>query len=144
MFFSSGIGFSLLSMQKIFISFITERNETKKGAKTSWARRPEHKFFKSLEELAPLKQLLVFRCSDCQRAIRDSISIQRICIPLKTSSCGMFSRGLSSNVFEQGNGGTPPLRTEWRTPKGQRLESHTKTLMERVFPRNQLKPLFLG
>ena len=24
-------------------------------------------------------------------AIRDSISIQRICIPLKTSSCGMFS-----------------------------------------------------
>ena len=28
-------------------------------------------------------------------AIRNSISIQRICIPLKTSSCGMFSSDLS-------------------------------------------------
>ena len=26
-------------------------------------------------------------------------------------------------------------------PSGQRLESHTKTLMERVSPRNQLSPL---
>ena len=29
----------------------------------------------------------------------------------------------------------------WRTPKGQRLESHTKTLMERASSRNQLSPL---
>ena len=28
-------------------------------------------------------------------AIRDSMLIQRICIPLKTSSCGMFSNVLS-------------------------------------------------
>ena len=32
----------------------------------------------------------------------------------------------------------------WRTPKGQRLESHTKTLTERVFPRSQLHPLHIG
>ena len=29
----------------------------------------------------------------------------------------------------------------WRTPKGQRLESHTKTLMERASSRNQLSLL---
>ncbi len=38
----------------------------------------------------------------------------------------------------------PIMKETWRTPKGQRLESHTKTLMERVFPRNQLHPLHIG
>ena len=38
----------------------------------------------------------------------------------------------------------PIMKETWRTPKGQRLESHTKTLMERVFPRNQLHPLQIG
>ena len=111
MFFSSDKHYLLLSMQRIFISFITERNESKKGAKTllrpfgskrqsrALARRPEHKFFKSLKELASLKQLFVFRFSDCSNAIRDSMLIQRICIPLKTSSCGMFSNERS----ERGN-----------------------------------------
>ena len=66
-------------------------------------------------------------------AIQESKKIPKIVHPLKTSSCGMFSR--------VGLGAKPPLGKIWRTPKGQRLESHTKTLMERVFPRNQLKPL---
>ena len=38
-------------------------------------------------------------------AIRNSISIQRICIPLKTSSCGMFS-----NVFASGVWGLAPIK----------------------------------
>ena len=96
----------------IFISFITERNEAKKGAKTLLRPFGGKRHSRALsseagtqilqitqcaricrfacEELATLKQHFVFRCSDCS-AIRDSISIQRICIPLKTSSCGMFS-----------------------------------------------------
>jgi len=92
-------------------------------------------------------------------AIRDSISIQRICIPLKTSSCGMFSR--SYRIEERWN--TVQLRERqafsvvgvkeiWRTPKGwtkstlsgQRLESHTKILMERASSRNQLHPPHIG
>ena len=32
--------------------------------------------------------------------IRDSILIQRICIPLKTSSCGMFSRSCATRKHE--------------------------------------------
>jgi hypothetical protein len=40
--------------------------------------------------------------------------------------------------------GHSPLRNIWRIPKGQRLESHTKTLTERVFPRSQLHPLHIG
>ena len=36
-------------------------------------------------------------------AIRDSIAIQRICIPLKTSSCGMFSNVVSKHDAPCGN-----------------------------------------
>jgi hypothetical protein len=43
---------------------------------TQWTRYAQTAFRISLLRLRP--------------AIRDSISIQRICIPLKTSSCGMF------------------------------------------------------
>ena len=33
------------------------------------------------------------------------------------------------------------VKKTWRTPEGQRLESHTKTLMERASSLNQLSPL---
>jgi len=43
-------------------------------------------------------------------------------------------------VFKHGISiGYAKINNKWRTPKGQRLESHSKTFMERVFPRNKLK-----
>ena len=65
--------------------------------KTSWAQRPVHKFFKSLNALGYAASLaknslrsnsISYFVAQIADAIRDSISIQRICIPLKTSSCG--------------------------------------------------------
>ena len=97
-------------------------------------------------------------------ATQESKIILKIVQSLKTSSCGnREALGLSKNVFgitsffSGGVWGKAPLGKTWRTLNrvdgvnlkggrsqsyfGQRLESHTKTLMERVFPRNQLKPL---
>ena len=41
---------------------------------------------------------------------------------------------------------SPYYKKEHGEPEGQRLESHTnaRSLMERVFPRNQLHPLHIG
>ena len=95
-------------------------------------------------------------------AIRDSIKIQKNRISLKTSSCGMFSRiysrkhGARSVVTSSARFACRRMFSRipfwrqafsvvgvktWRTPKGQRLESHTKTLMETTSRRNQLSPL---
>ena len=36
-----------------------------------------------------------------------------------------------------GFGGLPPLSKEWRTPKGQRLESHTNARLGRLLPKGR-------
>ena len=50
-------------MKKLFLWMLLTAGCNPK--KNVLSRRPEHKFFKSLKELATLKQLFVFRCSDC-------------------------------------------------------------------------------
>ena len=117
-------------------------------------------------------------------ATQESKKIPIIVHPLKTSSCGMFSKKTCSTkcgnrsliacyrrdarmfsrsyrIEERWN--TVQLRERqafsvvgvkeiWRTPKGwtkstlsgQRLESHTKILMERASSRNQLHPPHIG
>ena len=69
-----------------------ENRSKRKSAKTSWAQRPEHKFFKSLNELASLKQHLVFRSSDCSHNQRLNIDSKNL-----HSSKDLFVR----NVFEE-------------------------------------------
>ena len=82
-------------------------------------------------------------------AIRDSISIQRICIPLKTSSCGMFFNSpyiphpqyyFSASIpYTKRRPATRSRRDHGSPRRGTGFASHTKTFMERVFPRNKLK-----
>ena len=99
-------------------------------------------------------------------SIRDSILFQKILHTLKTSSCGMFSRSYATRrhgarsavigfvawLVQECFRGVPRrqafsvvgVKKTWRTlsvSEGQRLESHTKTLMERASSRNQLSPL---
>ncbi|SEW12240.1 hypothetical protein SAMN04487827_1670 [Prevotella sp. khp7] len=84
-------GGTLPSSRLLFIFFRhRKKTEPKERCENVLAQRPAVRFSKSLNELASLKQHFVFRCSDCS-AIRDSITIQKILHPLKTSSCGMFS-----------------------------------------------------
>ena len=136
-----------------------KENRTKrKSAKTSWLRgRMSDYRNHSMNSLRSNSISCRFAC--LAYATQESKKIPIIVHPLKTSSCGMFSR--SYRIEERWN--TVQLRERqafsvvgvkeiWRTPKGwtksalsgQRLESHTKIMMERASSRNQLHPPHIG
>jgi len=93
-----------------FLSSLKEKKQ-KKGAKTSWARRPVVRLSESFDELATLRQHLMSICLS-RSAIQESKKIPIIVHPINTSSCGMFSKSLSL------------------ARKGKGSASDTKTLME--------------
>jgi len=75
----------------IFFLFRQKENRIKrKSSKTSWLRgRNTNSSNHSMNSLR--SNSISYFVAQIAYAIRDSISIQRICITLKTSSCGMFS-----------------------------------------------------
>ena len=74
-------------------------------------------------------------------AIRDSISIQRICMPLKTSSCGMFLRFILKDMEHEN------IKKTWLARRAARLcrllpKGRKKGL--RAIPKFLWRGFFLG
>ena len=110
-----------------FLSVARKKTEAKERAR----KRPELRGRNTNSSNHSMNSLR----SNSISAIRDSILIQRICIPLKTSSCGMFSRSCatrkheaqvrlrlcrlaSPRTFSSGGWGLPPLRKKMANPVG--------------------------